>query len=246
MDTFWKTAFRQKMKTNGVTYQDLALALKMSVPGTKKIFQKPSIGLDRFTQICDILELNASELIKESSNNGVKLKQFSSDADAYLLKEPRAFRLYWLLAVEKLNVPEASSVLGLPKAQAYKLLRQLDRFGLIQWLEDDRIVLPEGRPFVFSRSSKSALKFARDCSHLLVDDAFVEKPRKGTFAANRSVSLPPEKLSDFTRRFNDLVSEMSRDFPPRDRSARGGSGSVSAQVLVVVWPQAVDVRRLSR
>ena len=115
MELSWKETLRKQMVKQGVTYPALARDLKMSVPGLKKIFQKDDVSLLRLARICQLLELDPAEVVARQFQKGIEIKNFSRDADKYFLGKPRAFHLYWLLAVDRLSLKEAEKVLKLER-----------------------------------------------------------------------------------------------------------------------------------
>ncbi len=232
MDTSWKTAFRQQMKKHEMTFAELADKLEMSTPGIKKIFQKENISLERFKQICRVLELNPSEVLEMESRRAVRIKSLSKEADAYLAKEERALNLYWLLAIEKLTLSEAIQVLNFSKADTYGFLRNLDRFGLVKWLENDEVKVPDGAPFVFGQGTTCAEKFARKQALALISAAFDNKPTHQSHLSVRYLNLPPEILSELAKKMADLADDISRKYPPVGRHKLRERGQLPAQMLI--------------
>jgi DNA-binding Xre family transcriptional regulator len=224
------------MKEKGYTFSWLADQIGMSVPGVKKIFQKDDIGLERFKQICRILEVDAADLIKKDSRHGLKIKSLSSDADAYLSKDQRALHLYWLLVIERLTLTEAMQNLKLAKEESYKYLRQLDRFGLVKWMEGDEVAVPDEAPFVFDYSVSCAVDFARNQAIGLVNEAFEAKPTKQSHLSVRYVSLPPEKVLEFCNQLSEMADEISRKYPHLGRGHSKSKGLVPSQFVFCLRP----------
>lgn len=171
MDTVWKAAFQEEMKRRGITYAHLAKTLKMSVPGIKKIFQRGDISLDRFNLLCNALGINAGELIKKSYAGGLKRRMVSPSADEYLASEFAAFKLYWCLAVERMTVKEARARLSLNQPDAFRMLKELDRHGLIKWMENDKVEIADDVPFIFDGRLACVRKWANIQTQAIIREA---------------------------------------------------------------------------
>lgn len=236
MDTYWKIAFRNKMKEKNITFKKLAQEIEMSLPGVKKIFQKDDISLERFNSICRILELDPSEVVKKGTRNGLKIKSISADADNYLAKDQRAFYLFWLLAVDGLDLNEATKILKLSPKETYNFLRKLDHFGLIQWEADDKIILPEQMPFVFERTSLAAMKFAKTQSTSLIEEVFSQSTDKDSYLTHRYLSVPRQGLSEISLRLKEVVDDVSRKYLYRGRKYAKDNGLMTTRILVCMAP----------
>ncbi len=244
MDTIWKTAFREAMTKQHITYSVLADRLGMSVPGLKKVFQKPDISLERFTHICRILNLDPSELIKSDLKDGQKVKKLSATADHYLAKESQAFKLFWLLTVERLELQEAIHILRLNKAQTYAILRQMDKHKLIIWQEGDRVIVPDRSPFIFERASVSAMKFANAQAHKLIDDGFNQKQSHPSCLGVRYLSMPRENLERLCVQFSEMLVELSRKYSPLGRKHRQENDLLPVQVVVCCRQGEIQIPKL--
>jgi hypothetical protein len=230
MDTYWKVAFREAMARNRVTYADLARGLRMSVPGIKKVFQKKDIGLERFNRIASILRVDASELIRKNHRGGIGTKTFSREADAYLADHPRALRLYFCLAFERLELKEAMQAMKLERAEAYAILRKLDRFGLVEWLEQDAIRIERIAPFVWDRRLASIKRFVRDEATAMVAECVERRAGRETIAF-RYVSVSPTGARDLSAKLVEVVDAAERRWPYRGRRESQREGLKALKVL---------------
>src|SRR4051812_39082055 len=104
MGTSWKSAFQEKMKLSGMTYNELARQLGMSISGAKKIFQKNDISLERFSNICRLLEIDPTDLVGKLGGTGSKVNFLPPAAEDFFAENDISFDLYWLLSVERLDV----------------------------------------------------------------------------------------------------------------------------------------------
>ena len=206
MDTVWKSAFQQEMKRRGITYAHLAKRLKMSVPGIKKIFQRGDISLDRFNLLCNALGIDAGELIRKSYAGGLKRRMVSPSADEYLAEEFRAFKLYWCLAVERMTVKEARTRLNLSQADAFRMLKELDRHGLINWLENDKVEIADDVPFIFDGRLSCIRKWAGIQTQAILKSVMTEDLERLMI---RQLALPIGAERAFLAELRELADEWT-------------------------------------
>lgn len=241
MDTTWKIAFKTEMKRKGITIAVLARALGLSVPGTKKIFQKSDISLERFKRICQALELSPSQLIDRDTQDGLKVKTLSRAADNYLTKERRAFYLYWSLVAEKLSLVESMRLLKIEKAESYRYLRKLDEFGLIRWDKDDEIILPDRVPFLFDRKATCAMRFAQGQAHTLVDQSLEAFEKGHSGFSLRYLALSEEQTYALSLKLKEEINKHSRQNPYDGRILTKKSGKQPVRILLCVQPGEIPL-----
>jgi hypothetical protein len=218
-----------------MTQEELGRRLGLSLSGTKKIFQKSDIGLERFAAICRILDLDPRDAMDHAAAGALKVKALDEDVDAYLAAHPQAFRLYWLLAVERMNVSTSLSTAGIPRLDGYRMLRKLDDFGLIIWRAGDRVSLPDKVPFVFQSASVAALTFARERAHALVDEASAARAkREKTRFLLRYLAVPAAEAKAATNELESRVHALSTAFPYAGKPARKKAKAVPLRVLLCI------------
>ena len=130
--------------------------------------------------------------------------------------------------------------MGLSRQETYRILRQLDGFGLIKWDKNDAITLPDKVPFLFDRSVKCAVEFARKQAHRLVDTALSGSPPKPAHCSMRYLAMTKEELGEFYSQLNKLILEQHRkhSFPGRGKAK--ARGLVPLQALFCVIPGEPD------
>ena len=212
MDTYWKQEFKTAMQAKKMTYAELAKSLNMSVPGTKKIFQKDDIGLDRFCRICRVLDLDISTLMNKGYVRTYKIREISKEADSYFVNTPRAFHLYWCLTVERMGLSDTVKKLKMDKKEIYKYLRRLDEFGLLKWLEGDEIQIPELDTFVFNRKARSLKKYLQPEALTLVEETLNENPPRNN-AAFLVLSLSEANFQELQTEFSETLARFAVKFP---------------------------------
>ncbi len=56
-------ALKRTLKAHGLTYADVAKQLQLSEANIKRLFSKKTFTLERLDQVCQIMELEISDLV---------------------------------------------------------------------------------------------------------------------------------------------------------------------------------------
>jgi transcriptional regulator with XRE-family HTH domain len=129
---------KRELKAQGLTYKDVAHALKVSEASVKRVFASERFTVSRLAQVSQLLGLTLAELLQESTSSLPPLDTLTREQEAQLVSDDKLL----LVAVCSLNhwsLNDITSVYQIPKLEAVKRLRILDRLGLIELLPGDRI-----------------------------------------------------------------------------------------------------------
>jgi transcriptional regulator with XRE-family HTH domain len=129
---------KRQLKAQGLTYRDLARALKISEASVKRVFASERFTVTRLAQVSELLGFTLAELLEESSSSVPPLDTLTREQENQLVSDD----ILLLVAVCSLNhwsLTDITSVYAVPKAEVLKRLRILDRLGLIELLPADRI-----------------------------------------------------------------------------------------------------------
>ena len=137
-------SIKRILKQQGLTYKNLAIRLGLSESGVKKILTAQDGSFQRLAQISRELGITMGELLTGEEEAMFELS-YSREQQAYLVKEPRALRLYWALVYERRDLKEALSFLHLLPKDAFPILRRLDELRLIELLPEGRLRIPPVR-----------------------------------------------------------------------------------------------------
>jgi transcriptional regulator with XRE-family HTH domain len=129
---------KRELKAQGLTYKDVARALKVSEASVKRVFASERFTVARLAQVSQLLGMTLAELLQESTSSLPPLDVLTRDQEAQLVSDDKLL----LVAVCSLNhwsLTDITSVYDIPKPEAVRRLRILDRLGLIELLPGDRI-----------------------------------------------------------------------------------------------------------
>ena len=80
---------KQLLREQKVTYKDLADHLDLSEANIKRIFSNCSFSLERLEQICDVIDLNLSDLFVLSEKAQQTITELSLEQEQELVANPK-------------------------------------------------------------------------------------------------------------------------------------------------------------
>ena len=127
------------LKSNGMTYKDLAKALELSEITIKKLFSRGGLDVARLAQICEILSLSMEDLFADAPKADVRY-QMTLKEDRHFYENPMDYA-FWchLVALESLTKVEKE--LELTRAESLPFVRRLERLGYVELHPGDRVRL---------------------------------------------------------------------------------------------------------
>lgn len=158
------------LKTSGLSYQDLAAKLSMSESGVKKMLNGKDISFRRILQICDLLGIRPSQVLKYSEMMERPVMTLTSRQEEALLKNRILLRVFWRVSVEKLNQSQILVAEKIKAPELQKNLQQLVSLGLIEKRKSEFFSLHSGL-FRLDEKSKLTQHLNREWSELTLSRA---------------------------------------------------------------------------
>ncbi len=130
------------MKNRQITYRDLALKMKVSESGLKKTFQAKDASFAKLNQICGILGVRLVDVLHMESHWAPDVLTFTPQQEEFLLDDEQALDVFFLIAYDGLSLAETQEKLELDRSTITKIVRKLDRLGLVEWMPSDEVRFP--------------------------------------------------------------------------------------------------------
>lgn len=169
---------KKLLKDKEMTYKDLGKKMGLTEASIKRLFSKNSCSINKVMEICDTLEVEFYDLVKESLD-GKKLKNHLSE------KQEMAFynniqlcHIFFDLLTRKLSIQEIGQRHQIPEAKVRMHLRELEDLMLIELHPQDRIKFLKEEPLTFSQGpfrEKLFQQFLQDISTYLFDKNHAQK-----------------------------------------------------------------------
>ena len=141
-------ALKLHFKARGLTYADAARALGLSEATVKRIFSRRDCSLERFAQLCDLVQVDLGELDRVQPRPRRLLNQLSQAQEEALVADPRLL-LVAVCALNQMGVEEMLAAYRLDRAQCTALLLRLEGLGVLELFPNDRIRLNVARTFAW-------------------------------------------------------------------------------------------------
>jgi len=137
---------KMHLKARGLTYVDVARSLKISEATVKRIFSKRNCTLDRLNSICELLQVDLAELARGMPRESRLINRLTPEQEEELMSDP-ALMLVAVSALNQMRIDEITGTYKLDQAQCIALLLRLERIGILELHEGNRIRLRISRTF---------------------------------------------------------------------------------------------------
>jgi DNA-binding Xre family transcriptional regulator len=131
------------LKNKKITYSSLAESIEMSESGVKKLLSGSDCSLAKILQICDVIEVELTEVLTYSKESASREFQLSRSNEMFFIKHWDYFTVFWKLFAEKKNAKEIMKENSLSKKQIETYLLKLDRMGLLEFHSIDKVVIDD-------------------------------------------------------------------------------------------------------
>jgi len=197
-------ALKRSLRTQGLTYRDLATRLRLSEAAVKRMFAQRAMSLRRLEQICDVLDVGLGELAAEAARGRNVMANLSQAQEQALVDDP-ALLLALFMTLNRWRQQDVQAQFDFSDAQWTELLVKLDRLGIIELMPGNRGRARTARNFRW-RIDGPIERYFR---HVLLNDYFAE-PFDGELDALLLLtgSLSPDGI----RQLKERLAEVAREF----------------------------------
>ncbi len=137
---------KKKLKSQGITYRDLAHALNLSEPSVKRILSSGRLTVDRLLQISNLLGYTLAELTKEAIAAQPRLRTLTEKQEREVVSESKLL-IVAVCALNQWTVDEIVKFYRITQAECIKYLLRLDSLRIIDLLPNNRIRIKVARDF---------------------------------------------------------------------------------------------------
>ena len=218
---------KKQLKNQGMTYRDVARALKLSEPSVKRLFASGRFTIERLVQISNLLGYTLAELSKEAQAGQARLSSLTEKQEREVVSDSRLL----MVAVCTLNhwtLEEIVEYYRLSVPECIKYLLQLDRLRIIDLLPGNRIRLNVARDFDWLPSGPIRQYFtSRGLSDFLKSD-FASEDEAMTFVHGMFTDQARAQILDELRKLRQKFAELHEASLAAPLSKRRGLGLLLA------------------
>ncbi len=235
------STIKRKLKSQGMTYRDLAYALDISEPSVKRMFASGRLNIDRLVQISNLLGYTLVEITKEAISDQPRLRTLTENQEREVVSDPKLL-VVAVCALNHLTMDEIVTLYRLTKEECIKNLLILDKLRIIDLLPNNRIRINVDRDFDWLPFGPIKQLFQnRGISDFLASH-FTHEDETMTFANGMFTDQALSQIQDELRRLRQKVSELHENSLTAPLSKRSSIGLLLA---IRKWEPS-DFRQLRR
>src|ERR1051326_5084458 len=134
------------LKARGMTYADVARALDISEATVKRIFAAKNCTVERLDSLCELVQVDLAELARGMPRESRLINRLTQQQEEELMSDP-ALLLVAVSALQQLRAEDIVETYKLTDAQCLQCLLRLERIGILELHEKNRIRLLISRTF---------------------------------------------------------------------------------------------------
>ncbi|MEQ1775657.1 MAG: helix-turn-helix transcriptional regulator [Burkholderiales bacterium] len=133
-------------RARGLSYRDVAKALKLSEATIKRIFSERDCTLARLEELCAVVQVDLAEIARGTPRSTRLITQLTKEQEQELIDDLRLL-IVAVCAMGNVPLDDIVRVYDISKAQCIGLLAKLDRIGFLDLQENNHYRLLVARTF---------------------------------------------------------------------------------------------------
>lgn len=219
---------KRLLKSRGITYRQLAEGIHISEASVKRIFAEESFTLHRLEEICVFLEIDFFELSKQARGNASAAEHMSVEQETALAADPKLLGVFYLV-FNDWQLADIVEHYEITKPECIKLLAQLDRLKVIDFLPGDlvRVRLPK----TVRLRADGPIKMSHGPA-VLADFMSGQFSKMGGLfrfefreLSKASMAILQRKIERLSQEFNEMA-ELDSYLPSDERQTIGMAGAI--------------------
>jgi len=201
---------KKALKAHKKTYADVAAHLELSEGSVKRLFADGSFTLQRLEQVCQMLNMELSDLVQLMQEQCSQLTRLSRSQEKTIVND----RVLLLVAVCVLNRWTVKDILDAYKLEKNELIHHLatlDKMKLIEMLPADRIKVLVSSNFNWIDNGPIQQFFQERVSQDVFDSRFDRQTEKllvaNAMLTKKSNAVLQKKMDKLLLELNQLNSE---------------------------------------
>jgi AcrR family transcriptional regulator len=218
---------KKLLKQQGMTYRDIAKALKLSEASVKRLFASGRFTLERVVEVSHLLGFTLAELAQEAVASGARIRSLTEAQERELVSDIKLL----LVAACVLNHWTMADIIAAYRfrdADAVRCLLRLDRLRLIDLLPGNRIRLNVARDFEWRPNGPIKTYFRSHWLADFMDSGFDREEEVESFAHGMLTDQALAQMQSELRRMRQRFAELHVESLSAPLSKRHGTGLILA------------------
>ena len=141
---------KKELRKQGIHYKQVAQKLDLSEASVKRLFAENSFTLTRLEQVCELLNLEISELVREMEKNIELTDQLTLEQEKELVSDIKLLLMAYFL-MNKMQFEDIVRIYDISENEGIRLLAKLDRMKIIELQPGNRVKLMFSKNFRFNK-----------------------------------------------------------------------------------------------
>jgi transcriptional regulator with XRE-family HTH domain len=218
------------LKARGMTYADVARALGISEATVKRIFAAKNCTVERLDSLCELVQVDLAELARGMPRESRLINRLTQQQEEELMSDP-ALLLVAVSALQQLRAEDIVETYKLTDAQCLQCLLRLERIGILELHEKNRIRLLISRTFSWIPDGP-IMRYVRSQTADFFDHSFGGKRELMRLI---SVRVSAEAQVALLRQIEQIAREYSEQHNADARLPLEQRQSVSVLLAVRSW-----------
>ena len=221
------SALKQALKEHGITYDDVAKALNLSLGSVKRLFSKQDFSIDRLDQICGMMDLELSDLVSIMQNQRDQIEELSQEQENELVSDTKLLLTAHLL-MSNWSAKDILAAYEIDTLEMVRYLARLDKMNIIELFPGNRVKLKISREFKWINNGPIETFFK---THVQSDFLHSDFNGTGEIRIFLSGMISRNSNSELIRRIKRLANafeEIHREDTTTDLSNKFGTSMVLA------------------
>ena len=218
---------KRRLKLQGMTYRDLAVALGLSEPSVKRLFASRRFTADRLVEISNLLGFTLAELAQEAAVSEGRLHTLTEKQERELVSD-ETLLLVAVCALNQWAVSEIIARYALSEAEVIQCLLKLDHLRLIHLLPGNRIRLNVARDFDWLPKGPIRMYFISQGLGDFLDSDFSGNDEVMAFSHGMLTEAAIAKMQAEIRKLRQKFAELHEESLAAPLSKRRGTGMILA------------------
>lgn len=194
---------KRALKARGKTYVDVADALGLSEASVKRLFSREDFSLERLDTVCQMLEIEISDLVQQMNDEQNQLQQLTAEQEQQLVDDKTLLAVA-ICSLNRWTMAEIVAFYDMTEGECFQKLATLDRLKLIDLLPGNRIKLRVAPTFRWLPNGPIQTLFQERLGPQFLKGRF---DREDECLIVLNGMLSKESISEFVRKVKRLARE---------------------------------------
>jgi len=218
---------KKALRERGMTYARLAKGLGLSESSVKRTFSKGTMSLERLEQVCAQMDLEIADLLERTRAAEGRAAELTEQVEQALVSDVKLL-LVAVLAINHWTVAAMLETYRFSEAELVGLLTRLDRLGIIDLLQGNRIKVRLASNFAWRKAGPIQRFFEERVQEQFLESGFLGRGELRVMVQGSLSAKSNELLQQRMRKLAEEFDALADEDRSLDHSLRDGTTLVMA------------------